>query len=249
MRDFSIELSERTKYLTSMLASAGASGFVYGNSGGKDSALVGILLKRACDNTVGVALPCSTRRNFSEDLADAERIATQYSIELRTIDVTPARDALVSALEGAAKLTDAARMNIAPRIRMAALYAIAAAENRLVVGTDNRSEIYMGYYTKWGDGAYDINPIADLTATEVYDFLRHLGAPASILEKAPSAGLFEGQTDETEMGVRYETLDRYLLTGEAGEAEIAIMARQHRASEHKRSMPSLYTPSESFPIF
>ena len=100
----------------------------------------------------------------------------------------------------------------------------------------------MGYFTKWGDGAHDFNPISDLTATEVFDFLRWLKAPASIIEKAPSAGLFDGQTDEAEMGVSYAAIDRYLLTGEAEEHDLAIMERYHRRSEHKRQPIAAFRP-------
>src|SRR5690606_9555285 len=98
-------------------------------------------------------------------------------------------------------------------------------------GTGNRSEAYMGYFTKWGDGACDFNPIGDLTVTEIYEFLRFLKAPAVILEKAPSAGLYDGQIDEGEMGISYERIDTFLLGGSVTEAELAIIERYHRASE------------------
>ena len=144
------------------------------------------------------------------------------------------REAELKALEGVSTLNDMALTNIAPRLRMTTLYTIAAAENRLVAGTGNRSEIYMGYFTKWGDGASDFNPIADLCATEVLAFLRFLNAPASIVEKAPSAGLFDGQTDEDEMGVSYAAIDGYLLRGEVNEHDKAVIDRYHSRSEHKR---------------
>ena len=137
-------------------------------------------------------------------------------------------------------MTDASTANIAPRLRMTTLYAIAGSENRLVAGTGNRSEVYMGYFTKWGDGAYDFDPISDLTATEVIEFLRYLEAPRSITEKAPSAGLYEGQTDEQEMGVTYAAIDHYLQTGEANEKDLAIIQRYHSRSEHKRRPSTTY---------
>ena len=92
----------------------------------------------------------------------------------------------------------------------------------------------MGYFTKWGDGAYDLNPIADLTATEVFEFLRYLKAPQAVITKAPSAGLFEGQTDEEDMGVTYAAIDKYITTGEANEHDKAIIDRYHARSAHKR---------------
>ena len=93
----------------------------------------------------------------------------------------------------------------------------------------------MGYFTKWGDGAHDFNPISDLTVTEIYDFLRYLNAPACIIEKAPSAGLFDGQTDEEEMGFTYAALDAYLMGGEIPETTKKKIDAMHRRSEHKRS--------------
>ncbi len=120
------------------------------------------------------------------------------------------------------------------------LYADAASENRLVAGTGNRSEAYMGYFTKWGDGAHDFNPIADLTVTEIYEFLDFLGAPRCVIEKAPSAALFEGQTDEGEMGITYANIDRYLLKGEATPEDKELIERFHTRSLHKLQMPVAY---------
>ena len=98
----------------------------------------------------------------------------------------------------------------------------------------------MVYFTKWGDGAYDLNPIADLTATEVFEFLRYLRAPQAVITKAPSAGLFEGQTDEEDMGVTYAAIDKYITTGEANEHDKAIIDRYHARSAHKRRDPLRY---------
>ena len=234
LRDYAAELKMRVEYIHSLVEAAEAEGIVYGNSGGKDSALVGILCKMACDNTVGVLMPCSSKRNFEEDTRDALEVAEHYGIRTRTVDLTPVRDAEVEQLKTATPLTQMAMANIAPRLRMTTLYAIAASENLLVAGTGNRSEGYMGYFTKWGDGAYDFNPISDLTVTEIYQFLQWLSAPACVIKKAPSAGLFEGQTDETEMGITYAAIDRFLLTGEAEEKDARILRRYHRRSEHKR---------------
>ncbi len=240
MRDYQAEFEGRVAYIRAKLAEAHADGIVFGNSGGKDSALVGILCKAACDNTVGVLMPCASRQNYGRDTDDGMALARQYGIETRTVDLTAVREAELSALEGVAVLNSMALTNIAPRLRMTTLYTIAAAENRLVAGTGNRSEIYMGYFTKWGDGASDFNPIADLCATEVFEFLRFLNAPASIVEKAPSAGLFDGQTDEQEMGVTYRAIDDFLLYGRVSEADRAVIDRYHGRSGHKRRSISTY---------
>ena len=232
-RNWQEEYDGRVAWIRDLVHSAGAKGIVFGNSGGKDSALVGILCKAACDNTVGIIMPCASRRNYGSDAEDGRELALQYGIETRTVDLTAVRAAELEALKGVTDMTDLAVSNIAPRLRMTTLYAVAAAEGLLVAGTGNRSEGYMGYYTKWGDGAHDFNPISDLT-TEVIAFLKFLGAPPSIVEKAPSAGLFDGQTDEQEMGVTYEAIDRYLTEGTATEKDRAIIERFHNRSEHKR---------------
>ena len=240
MRDYSEELKNRVAYIREKLAEAHAAGIVFGNSGGKDSALVGILCKTACENTVGIRMPCQSRRNFEEDFDDAGALASKFGIETRDVDLTAVKNALTDALGRVTTLNDQALTNINPRLRMTTVYAVAAAENRLVAGTGNRSEIYMGYFTKWGDGASDFDPIADLTATEVFEFLEYLGAPRQIIDKAPSAGLFDGQTDEQEMGVSYRAIDAYLLRGEAEEKDLAVIERFHGRSGHKRRPIAVY---------
>ena len=185
-------------------------------------------------------MPCESNRNFGIDMDDGGEVARQFDIENRTVDITETKQTLVKALAQVTELNQQALVNINPRLRMATVYAVAAAEGRLVAGTGNRSEAYMGYFTKWGDGAYDLNPIADLTVTEIYEFLRYLNAPQSIIDKAPSAGLFEGQTDEAEMGVTYAAIDRFLMTGEANDADRAVIERYHARSEHKRTGAAVY---------
>jgi len=164
-----------------------------------------------------------------------------YRIEKRKVDLTKTAEVLKKALGEASKITASAEANIAPRLRMTALYALAATEGRLVAGTGNRSERHMGYFTKWGDGAFDFNPIADLTVTEIYKFLIHLDAPKRIINKAPSAGLFDGQTDEADMGVTYKAIDEYLQSGVCNPEDMEKIANYHRVSAHKRNPPALYT--------
>ena len=235
MRDYKSEFENRVAFVKRLLDESGAKGIVFGNSGGKDSALVGIICKAACDNTVGIIMPCSSRRNYEIDARDGEELARQFNIETRVVDISPVKEALLRQVSAAAEVNKMADVNIAPRLRMTTLYAIAASEGRLVAGTGNRSEAYVGYFTKWGDGAHDFNPISDLTATEVFEFLRYLDAPAGIIDKAPSAGLFDGQTDEDEMGFKYAELDELLLTGHTNDRAAAIIERMHRNSAHKRS--------------
>ena len=240
MRDYAKEFEKRVDWIRSLVESAHADGVVFGNSGGKDSALVGVLCKAACENTVGVLLPCGSKRSYGADADDGRALAEAFGIETRVVDLGKTRESLIAALGEAAALNDAALTNLAPRLRMTALYAVAAAENRLVAGTGNRSEIYMGYFTKWGDGSSDFDPIADLTAGEVFEFLEYLKAPRRIIDKAPSAGLFDGQTDEQDMGVSYRAIDEWILCGTGEEKDLAVIERCHARSEHKRRPIATY---------
>ena len=123
---------------------------------------------------------------------------------------------------------------------MITLYNYAQREGYLVAGTGNRSERTMGYFTKWGDGAYDFNPIGDLTATEIFEMLKFLDCPQNIITKAPSAGLIEGQTDEADFGVTYKDLDTYILKGEATEEVKNIVDKAYNSTRHKRENPRIY---------
>ncbi len=234
MRDYAKETEKRVAFIREVLENARASGVIFGNSGGKDSALVGILCRKATENVLGVIMPCESKRNFTIDKDDGLELAEKFGIKTVTVDLTAAKAAVMAAASGAAEISDAAKANVAPRLRMTTLYTIGQSLNYLVAGTGNRSEGYMGYFTKWGDGAFDFNPISDLTVREIYEFLEYLGAPRSIIEKAPSAGLFEGQTDEGEMGVTYAEIDSLLLEGHCSPEAKAVIDRYHSRSEHKR---------------
>jgi NAD+ synthase len=240
MRDYKLETEKRIKFIQDALAEAHADGIIIGNSGGKDSALVMILCKMACENTESVIIPSSSKRNFTIDKDDGMAVSDKFNIKTRVLDITPQKELAMEALGAITELNQQAITNLAPRLRMLSLYAIGASENRLVAGTGNASEYHMGYFTKWGDGACDFNPISDLTATEVFEFLEYLKAPRCIIDKAPSAGLYDGQTDEQDMGVTYKAIDTYILTGEANEADKAIIDRYHSRSEHKRRPITMY---------
>lgn len=237
MRDYKAELEKRVAFIKKTLSDSGASGLVYGNSGGKDCTLVSILAKKACDNVLGVIMPCHSSRNFGSDKNDAILVAKMFDIPQIIVDITDARSALYDTILKNIDISSDALKNIAPRLRMTTLYSIAQTKNALVIGTGNRSESFMGYFTKWGDGAYDLNPISDLTVREVYEFLRYLKAPESVIEKAPSAGLYEGQTDEAEMGFTYNEIDDYILNGTGDEKTVAKLEAIYKRTQHKRSMP------------
>ena len=234
MRDYKNEFEKRVEFIKQVLKESKCEGIVYGNSGGKDCALVSILCKAACENTVGIILPCTSKRNYESDSIDAVKVAKQFNIETKTLDLTAVKEAFLQELNKITSPNNAALNNIAPRLRMISLYSYAASNNMLVAGTGNRSEVYVGYFTKWGDGGHDFNPIYDLTVTEVYEFLRYLNAPEEIINKKPSAGLFEGQTDEAEMGIQYADIDNYLLYNKGDKKTIEKIEKMHKATNHKR---------------
>ena len=240
MRDYKQEFESRVAFIKKALADAHAAGVIYGNSGGKDCTLVGILCRAATENILSVIMPCGTAANFGSDRTDALAAAEKFGIPTVSVDLTSTKAQLITGIPEEIKLSASAMSNIAPRLRMTTLYAIGQSMNYLVAGTGNRNELYMGYFTKWGDGACDFNPIADLSVAEVYEFLAYLGAPESIIKKAPSAGLYEGQTDEGEMGVTYAEVDQYMTDGTGKLESVAIISRYHNNSEHKRRMPLKY---------
>ena len=238
------------RWLAERAAGAGARGFVFGLSGGIDSAVVARLCQMAAPQRVlGVLLPCYSH---PQDEADARLVAGAFAIPIVRVDLASTFDALTDSLQHAVKgmpahvdvvdikqqLPDA---NIKPRLRMASLYFIANSLNYLVVGTGNRCEIALGYYTKYGDGGVDVLPIGNLLKSEVRALARELNVPQPVIDKAPTAGLWVGQTDEEEMGFSYDTLERYLTQGASGvPPEVAQrIERLQRASEHKRALPPI----------
>lgn len=238
--DFKEETEKRVKAIRDLVSKTGAKGIVLGNSGGKDSALCAILCKLACDNTVGLIMPCDAAQNYGQDMDDALLLSRLYDIESRVVDLTEAKQSILREAKRAGEITDLAASNIPPRLRMTTLYLIGQSEGLLVCGTGNKSERYMGYFTKWGDGGYDFNPISDLYATDIYPFLEHLKAPSSIIEKAPAAGLYEGQTDEKDMGVTYEAIDEFIKEGRGKEEDIKIIKSYHERTHHKRNQALNY---------
>ena len=237
--DYKIEVENRVKWIKDILSKTKAKGIVLGNSGGKDCTLVEILSKMAIDNVLSVIMPCESKRNYGIDKEHALLIAKTYNIETIEIDITNVKKEMRNIL--APFVDDSVPMayhNINPRLRMTTLYAIAQNRGYLVAGTGNASETYMGYFTKWGDGAYDFNPIYDLCVEDVFGMLEYLKCPREIIDKAPSAGLYEGQTDEKDMGVSYDDIDKYIKTGVSEKEDIILKA--HRATEHKRVEPLRY---------
>ena len=228
----------------------GAQGLLFGLSGGIDSAVVAKLCQLAFPQRVlGVILPCYSH---PQDEADARLVATTFGIPVARVDLGPTFDALTDSLSHAVRglpshvetvdiKQQLPEANVKPRLRMASLYFLANSLNYLVAGTGNRSEITLGYYTKYGDGGVDVLPIGGLLKSEVYALARELGVPEPIMTKPPTAGLWVGQTDEAEMGFSYDMLEAYLAKGaSAVPAHVAKRIEQLRASSnHKRMMPAI----------
>ncbi len=233
------EVEKRVEFIKQVLKESRADGIILGNSGGKDCALVTILSKMATDNVVNVIMPCESKRNYTVDRDDALKLSKKFDIETYEIDLTDTKLMLKDAVKD--YCGDKSNMhfnNMNPRLRMITLYTIAQSKNLLVAGTGNLSEMTMGYFTKWGDGAYDFDPISDLTVSEVYEMLRYLDAPTEIIEKEPSAGLYEGQTDEKEMGVTYASIEEFIKTGKGHDSDKIKSA--YLKTAHKRSLPKVY---------
>jgi NAD+ synthase len=237
-------------WLHERVESAGARGFVVGLSGGIDSAVVIRLCQMAVHSrALGVLMPCYSQ---PQDEADALLVAKTFSIPFVRVDLAEPFDAMVESIHAAAKglphevhVLDIKQQlpeaNIKPRLRMATLYCLANSLNYLVAGTGNRSEITLGYYTKYGDGGVDVLPIGGLLKSEVRALAREIGVPAPVIEKPPTAGLWIGQTDEAEMGFTYEMLENYLEHGRSAvPAQVADRIEMLRKnSEHKRALPPI----------
>ena len=216
-------------------------GVVLGISGGKDSTTVAMLAKKVWgDNVIGVMMPDGEQR----DLADSVSVCGLIGIRSALVDIGPSVTDIVGSINSSVPFVDVSQKaitNIAPRVRMTTLYAIAQSVGYRVIGTGNASEAYIGWTTKWGDSAYDLNPIYHLTCSEVVELGKELaaefGLPESLIVKAPSDGL-TGRTDEDNFGFSYETLDRWMTDMDGVSFEDARKIQEmHAASAHKRCMP------------
>jgi NAD+ synthase len=228
-----------TAWIRRRVRSAGAAGSVLGLSGGLDSAVVAGLARRAFpDATLGLILPCESD---PRDVELAHDVAHELDVPVRVVDLGPAYRALLSQI-GQAGDGAAGRLpqgNLKARLRMACLYYHANLLNYLVIGSGNRCELELGYFTKYGDGGVDLLPLARLVKSQVRKVGQHLGVPAAVLERPPTAGLWPGQTDEGELGLTYAELDAYLLTG-AGPRRVVERAQTlSRRGRHKRQLPSV----------
>ncbi len=253
------ELASRiSEWIRGRVKKASAKGVVVGMSGGLDSTVTAVLCKKAFpDTTLGLILPCFSAE---EDVEHARMVAKKFGIETKEIELSNIFKFFLNTLEEReydADLKRGGEINIAvanlkPRLRMVCLYYFANKLNYLVVGTGNKSERSIGYFTKYGDGAADILPLGDLLKTEERKLAEELDIPKEIIEKMPSAGLWEGQTDESEIGMNYDELDKIILAMERGNFSdcdpklVARVKQMMEASKHKREKITVFKKSYLF---
>lgn len=233
--DGTILATQAEQWIREQVEASGLSGVVLGLSGGIDSAVVAGLSARALGpaNVLGVIMPISSQ---PQDAADARASAEAFGMEALEVNLQPAFDALMANLPDGNSMAIA---NLKPRLRMLTLYHRANTLGRLVIGTGNRSEFMAGYFTKYGDAGVDLLPLVGMYKHQVRAVAHAIGVPQVILDRAPSAGLWAGQTDEEEMGVTYAELDRILAAHAAGEElepspAVERVLHLMRVSEHKR---------------
>lgn len=245
MKEFELniesEVNEVVAWIKTIFAQSGAKGAILGMSGGVDCCTVARLLQKADVPVLLVKMPYGKSMDFAGDKKDADELIDNFGFESFTIDITDEVDLIVNKIGyHNIELTEMARANIMPRVRMSNLYAIGQTKGYLVAGTGNLSERTMGYFTKWGDGGCDFNPLANFTKTEVKIMARYLDVPERIVTKAPSANLWENQTDEDEMGVSYADLDRYILTNEGTDEIREKVESTKKRVAHKNNPISVF---------
>lgn len=252
--DVEEEVSKRVDFLKKYVKTSGTSGLLIAISGGIDSAVAAGLCKLATDEltaetgkvymTLGVFQPYGKQEDIEDSYATAKAFNLENTVET---NIEEAVNEIALEVEYGLKNIGQARHisyqgkgNVKARVRMVNQYALAFELNLLVVGTDHASEAMTGFYTKWGDGAVDITPLSSLNKRQVRQLAAHLGVPKSILDKAPTAGLWEGQTDEKELGISYEDNSDYLEGKEVDSAVSERLESLYRRTEHKRSrIPSI----------
>ena len=219
---------------------AGCRGVVLGLSGGLDSSVLGVLCQQALpQDTLGLLMPC---HSIDTDRTHAEMVAEKFSIATRMVALDNVYDSLLEALpdfQPDAALVRLTHANLKARLRMITLYNTANQLRYIVAGSSNRSELTIGYFTKYGDGGVDIMPLGNLAKSQVRELAGYLGVPQEIIDKPPSAGLWKGQTDEEEMGLTYEVLDNYILTGNAPDDLKKTLETRKAASQHKCETPPI----------
>ncbi|MFA5405477.1 MAG: NAD+ synthase [Ignavibacteria bacterium] len=208
--DYKIIEEKLVEFLKNETKRIGIQKAVIGLSGGIDSAVSAYLTVKALgkENVSFVLMPYKT--SSKESVIDAQSVVNELGVRSKIIEITDMVDSFIGKL-GGKEMSGIRKGNIMARVRMIVLYDESAGENALVIGTGNKTEILLGYTTLFGDSACALNPLGSLYKTQVFDLAKHLGVPKQIINKKPSADLWEGQTDEQEMGLTYAEVDKYLF--------------------------------------
>lgn len=226
------QIQNIAKWVNSYVTSYKLNGVTLGISGGIDSAVVaGIISKFTNLETQYVFMDIG---NSTLDKRCVKELAKKLKVNIRTIDLKKEFKTFIKTIKVKDKMTLA---NIKPRLRMTTLFALASEKKHIVLGTSNADELYLGYFTKFGDSGCDLMPIANLNKSEIFEIAKELELPKSIVERAPSAGLFNDQTDEKEMGVTYKEIDAYLSGKKISLKSKQTIERLHKVNSHKFSMP------------
>lgn len=249
--DFSMAEKRICRFIKEYVQNANAKGIVLGLSGGVDSATIAALSSLAIggENVLGLMLP--EKENFNQkDINDAQTVADQFNIKTQICDLTQTLNGFYGGIPTFDPQDRLCKGNIKARTRMIYLYYYANKQNRIVCGSSDKSETLMGYFTKWGDAAADIAPILDLYKTQVRKLALHLGIPRELALKPSTPGLWPNQLAETELEIKYETLDlilygleRFMPTEEIAqqigveETLVGKVKERWLLNEHKRRMP------------
>jgi NAD+ synthase len=236
-------------FIKTYVHQSGTDGVIIGLSGGIDSAIVALLATQALGRNHVHCLFMPDAATPESDHRHQKLITTKYNIPCTTIDITPITDTYITVL--GKKPDKKCLANIKARARMILLFTEANQTRRLVCGTSNKSEMLVGYFTKYGDGGVDIQPIGDLYKTQIFQLAKYLGIPKPIITKPPTAGLWLGQTDEGELKMKYETLDQILLGLECKLPTPSIMREAHATKaqvERIRTMRARCQHKRRFPL-
>jgi NAD+ synthase len=245
--DYDKTISKIQSWIKEFVKSVQVEGVIVGLSGGIDSAVTSTLSVNAIgkENVIGLGLPCIS---IPQDLDDAKMLADRLGIEFIVLDLSSVYEEFIKVTSGKIESNKIAKANVKARLRMVTWYFTAQSRGSyLIGGTGNRTELAIGYFTKYGDGGVDFEPIGGLYKCEVREIARKLNIPETIINKPPSAGLWEGQSDEGEIGMAYDVIDEILYRidynldlSDLNQKDVNKVKKMMKTSQHKLNIPPAY---------